>query len=117
MMWLLNLLNPLGGIASKLADAYAAKQAAATDQDRIEADITIKQLEARQAVLVAEQGSWMTRWVRPVIAAPFAIYLWKLIIWDKVLGWGATDNLSPELWNLMTVIIGAYFITRPFGRR
>ena len=64
-------------------------------------------------MLLADQGRWLTAWVRPAIALPFVLYLWKLVIYDKILGWGATDDLSPQLWNMMTVIIGAYFLTRP----
>ena len=105
-----------GGIAAiggELRAAYEAKLKAQTDQEKLAAEETIARLEAQQSILIAEQGRWLTAWVRPMIALPFVIYLHKLIIWDKVLGWGSTDNLSPELWNMMTVVVGAYFLTRP----
>lgn len=104
-----------GGIASigkQLTDAYALKLKAQNDHERLEADKLIATLEAQQAVLVSEQGSWATRWVRPAFALPFVVYIWKLVIYDKVLGMGATDNLSPELWQLMMVVFGAYFLGR-----
>jgi uncharacterized membrane protein len=105
-----------GGIAAvgeQLRAAYEARLKATNDHERLEAEKEIARLEAQQSILLAEQGRWLTAWVRPAIALPFVIYLWKLIIYDKVLAWGATDNLSPELWQMMTVIIGAYFLTRP----
>ena len=105
-----------GGIAAiggELRAAYEAKLNAQTDQQKLAAEETIARLEAQQSILIAEQGRWLTAWVRPMIALPFVLYLWKLIIWDKVLGWGATDDLSPNLWNMMTVVVGAYFLTRP----
>lgn len=113
------ILSWLGGsgikaIGGELRAAYEAKLKAQTDQQKLEAEETIARLEAQQSILIAEQGRWLTAWVRPAIAAPFVIYIWKLIIWDKVFGYGSTDNLSPELWQMMTVIIGAYFLTRPF---
>lgn len=100
-------------IGGELRQAYEAKLKAQTDAEKLAAEETIARLEAQQSILLAEQGRWLTAWVRPMIALPFVIYLWKLIIYDKVLAWGATDNLSPELWQMMTVVVGAYFLTRP----
>ena len=108
-----------GGIAAigeQLTKAYQAKLAAKNDQERIQADMDIAQITARQAVLVAEQGSWMTRWIRPAFAFPFVVYDAKIIIWDKVLGLGATDSLSPEFWQLQMIVFGAFFLTRPFEK-
>lgn len=108
-----------GGIAAigeQLRAAYELRLKAETDAQKLEAEQAIARLEAQRAVLLAEQGSWLTRWVRPAIALPFVLYLWKLIIYDKIMGLGSTDNLSPELWQMMTVVIGAYFLTRPFER-
>lgn len=103
-------------IGGELRAAYEAKLNAQTDQQKLAAEETIARLEAQQSILIAEQGRWLTAWVRPAIALPFVLYLWKLIIWDKVLGWGATDNLSPELWQMMTVVVTAYFLTRPLEK-
>ena len=100
-------------IGGELRAAYEAKLRAQTDAEKRAAEETIARLEAQQSILLAEQGRRLTAWVRPAIAAPFVVYLWKLIIYDKVLAWGSTDNLSPELWQMMTVVIGAYFLTRP----
>lgn len=113
------ILSWLGGsgikaIGGELRAAYEAKLKAQTDADKLAAEETIARLEAQQSILLAEQGRWLTAWVRPAIALPFVVYIWKLVIWDKILGYGATDNLSPELWQMMTVVIGAYFLTRPF---
>lgn len=104
------------GIAEKIADAYVAKQAALTDRERIVADERIKTLEMQRDVLIAEQRSWLTSWVRPAFAFPFVVYSWKLVIWDKVLKLGTTDPLSENLTEIMVVIIGAFFIARPFEK-
>ena len=106
----------LDRIGGHLKDAYLAKQKAQTDEQKLEADILIRQLEVREAVLIAEQGSGITRWIRPAIAFPFVAYLWKVVLWDKVLGFGATDPLSTELGEIMMVMIGAYFLTRPIEK-
>lgn len=105
-----------GGIAAigeQLNKAYSARLRAQTDQAKLEADQAIAQLEARQAVLIAEQGSWETRWIRPAFALVFFIYVFKLVVWDKVLGMGTTDDLSPHLKEMMGWVVGAYFLARP----
>jgi hypothetical protein len=112
------ILSWLGGsgikaIGGELRAAYEAKLNAQTDAAKLAAEETIARLEAQQSILLAEQGRWLTAWVRPAIALPFVVFLWKIIIWDKVLGYGATDNLSPELWEMMKWVISAYILTRP----
>jgi hypothetical protein len=99
-------------VAKLLTDAYASRADAKTEAERIAADERIATLEAQQAILLSEQQSWMTRWVRPAFAFPFVVYIWKLVLWDKVLGWGATDPLSDNLTQIMMLIIGAYFVGR-----
>ena len=119
MNWLLSLLtgNTITAVGDQLNRAYETKMNAETDKAKLEADQQIEQLKARQAVLIAEQGSWLTSWIRPAIAAPFVIYLWKIIVIDKVLKMGVTDNLPPEIWQMFMVVIGAYFLARPFEKR
>ena len=101
------------GIADKIADAWAAKQVALTDRDRIAADERIKTLEAQRDVLVSETAAGgFQSWIRPGFAIPFVIYNAKLVIWDKVLGWGSTDPLSDELFQIEMIVIGSYFLSR-----
>lgn len=107
----------ISAIGEQLNRAYAAKLNAQNDSERIEAETTIAQLEARQAVLVAEQGNWVTRWIRPAFAIPFIVYNAKILVWDKVLSLGTTDPISAEYWQLQMIVFGAYFLTRPFERK
>lgn len=115
-------LNFLGGGALKtvtdgIVQARRDAANAKNDSERIAAEEKMANLNAQRDILLAEQGNWLTRWIRPAIAAPFVIYLWKLVLYDKVLGLGATDDLSPDLWKLFWIVIGAYFLTRPFEKR
>ncbi len=98
-----------GGLAAQLREAYEARLAAMNDAERIAADVTIARLEARRASQ-AIGGRWITL-VQIAWALPFVIYNAKLIVWDKVLGWGVTDPLSPELYTLQSVIVGFFFVT------
>lgn len=114
---ILSLINPLGSIAEKIVAAKTRAADSATALARIEAEVEVSQLEARQAVIIAEQGSLLTRWIRPAFALPFILYNFKVIVWDKMLGWGVTDDLSSSFWQLQMVIFGAYFLTRGFEKR
>lgn len=108
-----------GGIAAigkQINDAYKAKLGAQSEAEVLEANLKISHLEARRDVLLAEQNNWMTRWIRPAIAAPFVIYLWKVIVYDMVFGWGSTAPLSPQLGEIMGYMIGAYFLARPLEK-
>ena len=87
-------------------DALDAKNA----EQRVALEKTVAVLENRRAVMVAEAKSNWNVIFRIILALPFAAFVWKVIVWDKVLGWGVTDNLSPELWNLMMVVYGFYFV-------
>jgi hypothetical protein len=76
------ITNLLGGgivgtIAKQINVAYQNKLNAKNAKERIEADKLIAELEARRAVLVAEQGHWMTRWIRPAFALPFVILCFR----------------------------------------
>ncbi|MGJ8531544.1 MAG: hypothetical protein ACSHYC_05125 [Alphaproteobacteria bacterium] len=106
----------LDRLGHHLRDAYLAKKQAESDEQKLVADLRIRQLEAQQKLLIAEQGRALTRWIRPAIAFPFIAYLWKVVLWDKVLGLGSTDPLSTELGEIMMVMVGAYFLMRPFER-
>jgi hypothetical protein len=100
----------LTGISNDLKEAYQAKLDAGNDKERIAADERIAILEARKTSISLAQQSPVERWIRFGFAFPFVVYLNKLLIWDKVLGWGVTDSLSPELTQLFWIVIGGYFV-------
>src|SRR5262245_29482258 len=99
LAWLGNLLG--GPFAKAAVDAYRAKLQATNTAEKTAADLAARELAVEQrereldaGLLAAEQGNAFTRWVRPAWAAPFVIYTWKVVVWDKVLGLGATDALT-----------------------
>lgn len=115
--FLLGIVNPLKVVGEQLTRAYELKLYAQNDKARLEAEQAISHLEARRDVLLAEQGSWMTRWIRPALAAPVVIYVWKVIVYDTVLQLGVTEYPGEFVnWFVITVT-GAYFIMRPIEKR
>src|SRR5215468_578323 len=114
LVWLGNLLG--GPFAKAALDAYRAKLAAENTSEKITADLKAREpaLDARErelatSLLALEQGNWATRWVRPLWAAPFVIYTWKIIIFDKVLALGSTDALTGFVATLAVTVAAAYF--------
>lgn len=112
-MWkiLLSLVTgPLSSISNDLKEAYQSKLAAANAAERIAADERINLLEARKSTILAAQSDPIERFVRIGFAFPCIIYVNKILIWDKVLGLGITDKLSPEFWQVFWIVLGGYFI-------
>lgn len=102
--------GPLKSISNDLKEAYQSKLAAANDAERIAADERINLLEARKSVILAAQSDPLERLVRIGFALPYVAYTWKLILWDKILALGVTDGLSPDLTQLMWIVVGGYFV-------
>jgi hypothetical protein len=111
--WLASLLG--GPVITGLINAYKAKLNATNTQDRIAADLAAKEIEAEiearkqaSAIIIAEQGRWYTAIIRPLLALPIIIYLWKVIVWDKVLGLGTTDPITGMIADWTGMILAAY---------
>jgi len=104
----------IGSIVRQVAQARIDLAKAETDRDKIAAEERVKALEARRDVLVAESGSRINSIMRALIATPVAIVLWKIFVFDKALGqWTGwtTDAMSPELWHVVMIVIGFYFLS------
>ena len=114
LTWLLSFLS--GPLLNGIVDAYKAKLESAGKQDVLAVDLAkaeiLAEIEARKAskeIILAEQGRWWTALPRPLIAFAIAIFIWKVVVWDKVLGLGVTDPLDPKMWEAFTIVLTAYF--------
>jgi hypothetical protein len=112
--WLGNLLG--GPFAKAAVDAYRAKLTAENTSEKIAADLAVRELAVEQRerelatqVVIAEQGRWVTALPRPLFALAFIIYLWKVVVFDKVLGLGSTDPLSGDVAQWAMIVLTAYF--------
>jgi hypothetical protein len=114
LQWLGNLLG--GPFARAAVDAYRAKLAAENTSEKIAADLAARELAVEQrerelanAMVIAEQGRWYTAVPRPLFAIAFIIYVWKVVVWDKVLGLGTTEALTGDVSQWATIVLTAYF--------
>lgn len=108
---LLGFIDPISKITGQIADAFAKKVDAQTERERIEADQEIKTLEAKRAVLVAESSTPINALIRAWLVFPPSLYVAKIFVWDKVLGWGSTYDLSDNLWWIVFIIYAFYFLS------
>jgi hypothetical protein len=67
-------------------------------------------------VLEREGDGKINQIIRALLAAPVIAFLWKVIIWDKVLGLGTTDDLSEKLWYVTMMVLGFYYVHWTVGR-
>ena len=114
LSWLGNLLG--GPFAKAAVDAYKAKLSAENTSEKIAANLAARELAVEQRekevdaqVIIAEQGKWYTALPRPLFAFAFVIYVWKVIVFDKVLGWGTTDPLTGDVSQWAMIVLTAYF--------
>lgn len=111
LTWLASFLG--SGIPKVIVDglneAHRERLQAQNNTQRLAAERQIAILEASTETIKNAQKDKYERWVRIGFAFPFIVYNMKLVIWDKVLGAGVTDPLSPELAQIQTVIIISYF--------
>ena len=129
LSWLGNLLG--GPFAKAALDAYRAKLAAENTSEKIASDLAVREMLLKQRerelafkVVIAEQGRGYTALPRPLFAFAFIIYVWKAVVWDKVLGLGTTEALSGEVSQWAMIVLTAYFggrslekVARIFARR
>src|SRR5687768_13277992 len=105
-MWFVTILTslfsgPLKSISNDLKEAYQNKLTAQNDAEKLAVDERINLLEARKSIILAAQSDPVERWVRVGFTLPFIIYVNKIVLWDKVLGWGVTDSLSDNFTLIM----------------
>jgi len=113
LQWLASFLT--APVINGVIEAYKAKLDAENSQDRAAADLAAKaiaaEIEARKsadALIIAEQGRWYTAIIRPLLALPVVVFMWKVIVWDKVLGLGTTDALTGDVATWSGAIVTTY---------
>lgn len=106
----------MGGINNFTNKYYDAKVAITTAQ--IGGDVkvaeqlvsgVVKEGETRVEFLKAVGQSKFLSFLIGGFAAPFMIYIWKVVVWDIVLQWGATDAIRGNVAEWGGLIIASIF--------
>jgi len=117
LSWLASLLS--GPIVTGVIDGYKAKLAAGNDKDRIAADLAARELEVQRAEIEAQNAyriATVGKWWEPekLMGYTVAVYVAKLLVYDKVLGLGTTDPLGGWIETTANLIVAFYFGKRTF---
>ncbi len=125
-MWLISLLTSLpsffsglfgsiNSLTAAISNEKIAAITATTDAERIHSQERVAQLQQQRDVLIADaQHSKLDLYMRSLIAFGPATYILKIFLWDKVFAaWtnGSTDPIDPNLWQVVMVILGFYFVS------
>ena len=112
--WLASFLS--GPLINGMLSAYKERLAAINSGDAKALDLLEKEIDAEIAaraeatkLLIVENGRWYTAIIRPLFALPFILFSFKIVLWDKILGWGHTDALDANFWVIFNTIVISYF--------
>lgn len=128
------LAGPIISLGNKIVDLQKDKVIARTDVEKQEIQGEIELAHDRRATLVAEAAYRLTAIInvvmRTAIASAAAVLLWKLWVWDKVIGSLSgcaakvlgcevfrTDPLDANQWYLIIAIVAFYFISTTSFRK
>lgn len=105
-----------GPLIGGLVDGYKAKVAAGNTTERIFADLAAKELSVEQRerelntqVIIADEGRWWTALPRALIMYAYAIYIFKCVVWDMVLGLGSTPKMGGDIQAWGALVIAFFF--------
>lgn len=121
------LFGSIDGITAAISNQKIAAINATTEQERIHANENVLTLQSRRDVLIAESAhSKLNIYMRALISVGPTSVLLKIFLWDKVIGSFVgcsgkladpvacrvfvTDSLDPNLWQVVMVVLGFYFI-------
>lgn len=119
------LFGTINGVTKALSDAKIATIKAGTEEEKIAAQERVNTLQAKRDVMIAEAGvSKANIFVRSIFAVPVIIVIWKLLVWDKVIGSlvgcsqaprgtcgiFTTDAYDDNQWRIVMIVIGFYFL-------
>lgn len=126
------VLDTVQTVTNAIRDEKIVQINAKTDQERIASQERTVQLEARRDVLISEgtnpASAKINACTRLLAASSGILIVMKLLIWDKVVGsfMGCaakpasvigcatfnTDPLGADMWGLIMIIFGFYFLAR-----
>lgn len=95
--WLGSLLT--GPIIKGALDAYNAKLKSGNTSETIAANLATRELEVQKREIEVQteyRRALIGRWYEPtnLFGYTMVVYFGKIIVWDKVLGWGVTDPIT-----------------------
>ena len=108
-----------GPVIRGLLDAYNANLKFKTDDKKIASDLAGQEIAAQTSEIKAQTEyriAALGYWYEPdkIMGYCVAVYIAKLLIWDKVLGLGSTDPLGGWIETTANLVVASYFAKRGF---
>lgn len=103
MLGLLGFLSPIWDVVKGILGVITSTEQAKYTAEATEVAATDK------AESEVQTRWWFVAAITPLFSIPYVIYLWKVIVWDTVLGWGTTPPLRGDASTVMLMIVGFYF--------
>ena len=116
----MTIISFLGGpVVKALVDAYTAKLKAANVDAKIAADLAATEIASQTAetnAIMQYRLAEIGHWYEPdkLMGYCVALYFAKLLVWDKVLGFGQTDGLAGFASVTANLVVSFYFAKRGF---
>jgi len=103
--------NTVDGITTAIANEKIAALNATTDQERIVSQERVASLQVQRDVFIAEtQKSKLPIYIQSAMASGVAFILCKIFFYDET-GFGTTNIPNDSnLWNVIMVVVGFYFL-------
>lgn len=104
---LLSLIPGLSNLASQVLQSkfdkdvklYSAKAGVAKD-------VAVEAIRAQAQV---QTKWWFVALIPALWGSIFLAYDAKIVVWDKMFGWGVTDPLDPNMWYVHLAVVTGFF--------
>lgn len=110
----------ISSIVSDITDAKVrlAAETNATRRAEIQADVAKleAELDASTRLIEGKQRNVFLALPQWVMGMSVALYVFRVFVWDYVLGWGVTGELRGNTWIIATTVLGGYFLLKLAGR-
>ncbi len=103
------LLSVLQWFYKAKADVELAKINGRTAVGSAAVNAAAQEAEGRSKTWGIIGASSLLTWLVVILATPIAVFEWKVVIYDVVLGWGTTDAIHGQVADWMNVIIASLF--------
>lgn len=98
----------LGAFFNAKVSIYQAKTGADRDVAVTAVQAASKEAELSNARLAIIAGSTVLLTIMVALISPLIIFIWKVVVWDKVLGWGTTDPITGQVSDWANTIIVSF---------
>lgn len=118
-MWKL-IFGAFPSLITAAITAYNKSIDASVAKYKVDGTVNVAAIEAQaqlaqsqRDIIVAEQGHFLTRLPRPMMGLSVGMYVAKVLVWDKVLGFwthGSTDGVTGYTATIVGIIVAGYFL-------